>query len=349
MTKKIQILAIIAIVQVMLTVMIWFENGSIEGSTQQIHLLTFKPDEIDHIIIKSREQSVDLTKKDNQWQLLDGFPANQSQVDSLLRKLAGLKYGLPVATSANALERFKLSDNNFERQILLKKGNESVAHLFLGSGAGARLSHARNADQNSVFSVAMGSYDAPDDLDNWQDKSILQFEQDSVTAIELKDLLISLTTNKETEGIIDPKAEQKAEKETVWVMAKLADNEQLDQDKINNSLLELSQLRFNKVIATEKKAEFNLENPELRFVLSFKEHPKRSYLLSKIKDSEDYVLKVSDRDEYFQLASYTAKSILEKVNEKAWLVKPAEIAQSNLDYPTDKKASDGETVSNQSK
>ena len=62
-----------------------------------------------------------------------------------------------------------------------------------------------------------------------------------------------------------------------------------------------------------------LEKPILSLTLKQK-NAERHYQIGKQKDQDSYVLKVSDREEYFQLPTYTVKPLLENITQEKWLM-----------------------------
>jgi hypothetical protein len=307
MKTTIRILALIALVQTALIVTTWMGGSKLQSHTQGSQLLNFKTAELDSLLIKDNTNEVQLHKKDNKWLLADGFPADQKKVGTLLTKLSNLQYSLPVATSAQALSRFKVEKDNFERYLQLQGNNKTLAELYLGTGAGARNSHIRSGEQDSVYSAAIGSYDLPATADSWQDKEILQLDKADVTAIELGDLKL----------LRQPEADKK-EKSSLWQGASLPSGTTVNQQAVNGGLEKLVSLRFSKILGREEQPKYGLSEPVLTIKLLLKDGD-RTYNFGKIKDSEDICLKVSDRKEYFQLTSYHGKGILEQFKKDKML------------------------------
>ena len=316
MKRIIGILAVIALIQVALTVKTWMGAPELQSHSRGSQLLSFKTSDIDTLQIQDSKSEVQLKKEENKWILADGFPADVDKINGLLKKLSGLQYNLPVATSPKALARFKVAKDNFERHLQLMSNNKVMAELYLGTGAGARQSHVRSGQQESVYSVAMGSYDLPVTPEGWQDKKILQFKVADVTDMELEDLKLR---RKPDAG--------KKKGTPLWVDNSLPSGSAVNQQVANEGLSKLASLRFTRILGREEKPEYGLSEPLLTVNLIFKDGS-RLYTFSKIKDSEDICLKVSDRDEYFQLASYLAKPILEKITKKSLVTSdPASNAQ----------------------
>ncbi len=305
MKRTISILAVIAVIQIALTVKTWMGGSELQSHSSGSQLLSFTISEIDTLLIEDSSDSVQLKKKENKWLLADGFPADSKKVEALLTKLSGLKYNLPVATSPKALGRFKVAKDNFERHLQLLSNGKILAELYLGTGAGARQSHVRSGQQESVYNVAMGSYDLPNTPDAWQDKELLRFKVADVTAMEAADLKLQRKPD------VDKK-----EDILLWQDDSLSPDTTVNQQIVNESLDKLASLRFTKILGREEKPEYGFSEPLLTVKLLFK-NGSRLYKFAKMKDSEDICLKVSDRDEYFQLASYLAKPILEQITKES--------------------------------
>jgi len=307
MKIMISILAIVAVVQVGLAVWAFSGKTSLNDQAASSSLLTFDKAQVDRLVISDSEGSIELSKKEGKWLSSDDFPIEAGKVDTMLDKLSDLKFGLPIATSDDALGRFKVAEKDFERHLQLKKSDDTLAQIYVGSGAGARKSHVRNSDQDAVYTAAIGSYDIPASLDDWQDKGILLINSDTVKKIEVNGLTLDMVESSDVD-----------DKTKVWTVTDLEAGKVLDQQAVRDALSPLVNMRWNQILGKSAKPEYGLEKAKLALKLSH-EKGERSYLFGKLKDSEDYVLKVTDRPEYFQISSFTAKNIVEKMDKTKWL------------------------------
>ncbi len=313
MKTGIILLATLAAAQVALTVVTHSDNTEVASESVSGVLLEFDKAKVDQVSIQGVDGTVTLFKVNNGWQTADGFPANQSKVTALLDKLADLKHGLPVGVSEQALVRFKVAIDDYESRVQLKQGDEILADLYLGSGAGARQSHVRRQSDNVVYTTNIGVYDAPVDVGEWQDKTVLQLDENKVKSVELAGLKLERTSGSK-------------DSVTIWQAAVLPDGKLLNQAEVNAGLQPLWILRFAEVLGKEAKPEYGLESPALVLKLTY-DGGEREYRFGKMADSDDYVLKVSDRDEYFRVAGYGVKPLVEKSGADAWLLdeeKPVE-------------------------
>jgi len=307
MNKTIRVLAVLAVAQLILMTVIWSGESDLINQGENNILLAFNKAEIDHVLIKDGENEVNLTNNAGKWQTGDDFPADQNKVDKLLSTLETLKVGLPVTTSRGALQRFKVDVDDYERYVQLQKDGNTVAELYLGAGAGARQSHVRNGEQDTIYTVAIGSYDAPSKKEDWQDKSILELDNKNVKGIELAGLKLQLNNTTDNKDVA-----------IQWEAKSLAEDKLVNQNAINESLPKLLALSIDNVLGKEIKPEYGLETPLLEIKLVFT-GGERQYQFGKLKDEDSYVLKVSDRDEYFKIASFIGKPVIEEISSEKWL------------------------------
>ena len=308
MKTIITILAVVAVAQVALAVWVFSGKTSLNDQAADSSLLAFEKTQVDQLVITDGDEPVELSKKDGKWLTAGDFPIEEGKVDTMLTKLSDLKFGLPVATSETALSRFKVAEKDFERHIQLKKSGDTVAEIYVGSGAGARKSHVRNGSQNAVYTAAIGSYDIPASLDDWQDKGLLLLNTDDVKKLELAGMTLEKVKADDSD---DDKAME-------WKATNLDAGKTLDQQALNDAVSPLVSMRFNKVLGKDSKPDYGLEKAELELKLTH-DKGERAYRFGKIKNTEDYALKVSDRPEYFQVSSFTAKNIIEKLDKAKWL------------------------------
>ena len=178
MEKTIRILAIVLVAQLLLAVGMSLTGPNLAAAHPDTPLFTLGDQPVDHLTIEGPDSArVVLAKQGEGWVLPDngGYPADKMRVDTLLSRLEGLQRGLPVATTSGALKRFKVSDESFERRVVLAHGDDTLATLYLGSSPGMHHVHARSSKDDAVYAVDFAVYEAPDKAADWEDKAILQF------------------------------------------------------------------------------------------------------------------------------------------------------------------------------
>jgi hypothetical protein len=78
------------------------------------------------------------------------------------------------------------------------------------------------------------------------------------------------------------------------------------------------------VLGKEKKPEFRQDTPDFIISLGLKTDQEIVYSISKSADESHYVLKSSDQENYYQMASYLMSPILETTFEQLVQAKQAD-------------------------
>jgi hypothetical protein len=326
MQKTVKILAVLLAAQLLLAAGIGLTGRSISAGNEPVSLLEFDGEEVNRITLEGPDDAkVTLEKEGGTWVLPDvaDFPVNSDKVKQLFDRLKALRSGAPVATSRSARERFKVSDEVFERRITLSSGDETLAQLYLGSSPGMRLIHARNEASDAIHAVKMAAYDVPMKAEDWEDKSILTLLKSNIAAIDVSGLRIQRSSAETGQD----KAADESSPQPTWKTEGIDEGKALKTEAADKLAGLLAELRFERVLGQEAKKEYGLNDPVLTITLTQKGGAKLTYQLGKAKEKEEYTLKVSNRPEYFRLASYKAKQLIESASLENLTEKIAEKAK----------------------
>lgn len=179
MNYRIGLLAGIALAQIMIIALVLLLEN--DDPRQVPSWLDLQDREVTRFSITDGDAEVTMTETDGLWSAIAAdqqVPADGDKVAQLLDKLAGLSAPWPVATSAASAERFEVTDDSFQRRLALYTGDEEVALIFLGTSPGFERVHARRADSDEIFSVALSNYELPVTIDGWLDKGLLGMSED---------------------------------------------------------------------------------------------------------------------------------------------------------------------------
>jgi hypothetical protein len=151
-------------------------------------LLTFDASAVDRIDIdEGGANSVSLAKRDGAWVVpsMADFPADGPRVTAFLSKLASLKKGWAAATSAEAAERFKVTDDAHVRRIVLRKGEATVGELWLGTAPSFRQVHARAGGDSNIYNAAFSIYEVGARGEDWMNRNVLSIPDDKIASISI--------------------------------------------------------------------------------------------------------------------------------------------------------------------
>ena len=171
MMNKTTLAFALAIQLALVAVLLAVRSGDVEVPAP---FLSFDAETVDSLSVGNAEGQVALSKSGGAWLLPDGAPADSSKVEDVIGKLADAAPGWPVATTASAAERFEVVEDDHQRQLVLKAGDETVADIYLGTSPGYRKTHARRSDDDDVYAIIFSNYEAGIKASDWLDKSLLR-------------------------------------------------------------------------------------------------------------------------------------------------------------------------------
>ncbi|ABK42900.1 conserved hypothetical protein [Magnetococcus marinus MC-1] len=304
MARNIRILALLLAAQMGLALVLLGSGPSLQAVNPNTPLLNLGEGELDELLIEGDDHSQLLLKKqDGLWRLPDhhNYPAEQGDVTALLSQLKSLSHGTPMATSDAALERFKVADTHFNRRITLKRQQQVVAVLYLGSGQGARNSAAHVEGQPGIFNVAIALHQVPQTAKAWQDKTLLQIPAGEIMQIATHGLTLQRQP-------VDK--EDKAAKPS-WQATGLQAGETVNSTAVESLSTKLATLRIEELLGVTDQPAYGLDKPVWQATLTRQGQPPLIYQLGHQSEPNSYTLKRSDRPEYFKLPTYLAESLIE--------------------------------------
>lgn len=167
-------------VQLILVIALFMHGQSGAEFDQEKALVSVELDKVDKIeIYQSADKRLDVIKDNAVWRLPDygDLPATTKRVDEILDKISAAKTGWPVVSSSSGQKRFEVSDDNYQRKIVLYKEAEPVETFYLGTSPGYRSVHLRREGEGDVFSVKLAAHDFPLDAVDWFDTMILKVDE----------------------------------------------------------------------------------------------------------------------------------------------------------------------------
>jgi len=288
MKKAIALLSILLLGQVGLSLYIYAPHGPSEGSNP--NLLAFKSDQVDTILIEDdQKHQVTLSHQGDHWSVTnaDNFPADETAVANLLSRLGKLKAGWPVATTAEAADHFKVSDQTFVRRLSLNHGDQTLTRLYLGGSPGIRKIYARADGHTDIHSVLFNAFDANAKVDDWIDKHPFKVPEPKISAVHLPGL--KLERNDKGLALDD-----------------LKDGEESNGDETAALVEYLADIPIVGLAGKDDKTD---KDGGLEFSLTIQGEGKRDYRFLKMSQGVDYLADVTGRNRRFIVSASTVDHI----------------------------------------
>lgn len=268
-------------------------RGRLAPSAADTPLLAFDPAGISTIRIEDGEgAAVTLERRDKQWVLADpeGFPSADGKADALIAKLHELRRPLPTATSEGALKRFRLADDAFERRVTLGSDGKAVATLLLGDSPGFKRLFARPAGETAVYDLELPLLDVSSGPEDWLARDQLRLDQEKITGVSTAD----------------------------WTLAKQGDGWRLegaeaavDDNAVSGLIGRVANLGYRGVLSAAEAAGREQDEPVLDLTIELSGGEKRAYRISRVPDSDDYLLKDADRPFVFKLSKLDLEGVID--------------------------------------
>jgi hypothetical protein len=355
MQRSIPLLAVILAVQLGLAGLLAVRRNPLAATTPQTPLVSADVENVDHMIIEGMPAAgasadsarVELAKKDGKWTLPQYFnaPADKFKLNSLLDELAGLKRGLPIATSSSALKRFKLVDGDFERRLVLSRAGKTLDTVYFGSSAGVRRTDARTDKDRAVYSVDLATYELPTQSSDWLDADLLQRDPTSVTELDVRGAASTPTFKLVRQAkAATPAAAGAAPAKTAvapapaaapapgaapaapaspaapaaattdtWSDSSLPAGQQIDSAHAGTLAQNVAELHVSAILGTQDQPQWQQQHALLTLGIKDSKHPEQieTWTVSKPASGDYYVLKSSAQPYYFQLTAAAGKQLID--------------------------------------
>jgi hypothetical protein len=293
------ILAGVLVVQVAAALALMSNRSDLSAFQAQEPLLAFDAARIDLVAIdETGGGSVTLARRDGKWIVPSqaDFPADGAKVEGLLSKLAGLKAGWPAATSDEAAQRFKVTDKDHERRIVLSGGGKQIGAILVGTSPSFRQAHARVDGSSTIHNVAFASHEAGARADEWMSHEMLDIAQDKIASISVGDLNL--------EG-----------KDGQFTVVGLAQGDKALDAQVRGLVAAVAHPSFDVVQGKGKEALEKLDNPDIQITLKKTDGGQVSYKYKKEGDGAAYVFASSAQDFVFRVAGRTIEPIVQAKRE----------------------------------
>jgi uncharacterized protein DUF4340 len=280
LNRAIVTLSLVLAIQLAMTVVVYWPQDVLTDAVAGTQLLPYSPDTIDEIYVadENGDEAI-LLKMDQQWILPDlaGLPIDSAMVDKLFSGLSDGDSKWPVATTIAARQRFQVAAYHFQRRITVISQGELLGSVYLGTSPGFRKVHARNDNQEAIYSIPFNNFDAPADSAGWLDKTLLQTA--SAQAVEIGGA--SLTRREEQ-----------------WVSST---GGAIDQRELAALQLGLEAIQVNGIADEDMQRTLAIAAPELTLQILADDH-KRTLQLFTV--GEHHYAKSDRYDFFFTLSAY---------------------------------------------
>jgi hypothetical protein len=326
MKRTIQILAALLVIQLALTVFIFWPqdtaqaiNGSLipDFSAENVASLT---------ILDGEDNTLTIAKVNDAWVLPEAgeFPINSEKVESLLEALAGVEANRLVTLTEASHKRLQVNQEDFNRLVEITMDDGTQHQLYIGSSAGVGATHIRLDDQPEVFLSEIEAFEANPQVSAWIDTLYQTVNIDEVIALTLENEQGTFAFEKEGDA---------------WRMVNLAAEEVFDATKLDSLLNQAAAVRMTEPLGTVEAETYNLQAPQATLSLTtLINNEEKTYTLQiGAQIDNGYVVKSSESPYYVKINEISANNFLEKSQVDFLIAPPVEDIESTTVIPAEEE------------
>ena len=185
-------LALVLAFQIVLILLIRSPFGADDGLLQTRPFLPeaegLEPRRVE--LLGDDEARLTLEREGDDWFVAeaDGFPADDSKVETLIADLAELEVRQPVVKSARYHDSFRVDDDDFAGRVQIwGQGDDPQVDLFLGTSTAYQVTPARRAEDDAVYEISgLAAYQVSPDAAAWIDKELVDLNEAALTAVRVE-------------------------------------------------------------------------------------------------------------------------------------------------------------------
>ncbi|MDQ4077010.1 MAG: DUF4340 domain-containing protein [Chloroflexota bacterium] len=302
MEKRNQYLTALLVVQLALAVLTFWPRSATSEAAAGPLLDDFEAGEVTAFTVSDADGNrIELAREGDEWVLpeADDFPANSSQVETFLGKVAKLQKNRLVTQTEGSHARLMVAEDEFERLVELRLEDGNTERLFIGSSGGPSATHVRLANEPEVYLTGdLAVWDANTQPGSWVDTTYVSVPLTETVGLTLQNTNGTFEFSKEGES---------------WTMEGLDEDETFNEEALTSMLGQITSLQMVRPLGKTEDASYGLDDPRAEAILET-EAGEMYTLAIGAEDSEDLtaVAKWSESPYYVRISDATANSLVDK-------------------------------------
>jgi len=255
MKRHNQILAAVLVVQIVLSVVVFWPKSEASAESEPLFPGLEAGDIVALTITDADDNRVTLRQAAGDWVLpdADDYPAQADKITPLREKIVGLTTGRLVTRTDASHKRLQVHPGDFVRRIDFETADGTEQTVYLGSSPRYGTIHFRVDGQSEVYLTSdITTYEANATAGSWVDTTYLNVIQDDVTGMTLENGHGTFTFTREG-------AEEAAS--STWTMEGLAADETLDEARVSTLLRQATLVNIISPLGKADQPTYGMDEP----------------------------------------------------------------------------------------
>ena len=320
MTRSQKILSLVALVQLILVVVVFWPRNTGVVEAQPL-LADFSADSVTTLTVEDSDGNIaELERAETGWVVTgtDGFSADISKVNTLLSDLEALSTGRVVAETASSHARLQVADDDFNRKVTLTHdGSEEI--ILIGSQASGSATHMRHADTDTVYLTnGISPFEVNAPINTWIEPTYVNHNADDIDRFQLENANGSFEFARDEDGN--------------WTWADLPEGGELDASQINLLVSRFTTVRMTRPLGKTSQAAYGLDTPQATVQAILSDGSDVSFAVGAEDADGTFFAKYSESDFYVTVAAFTVEAMVGHSAEN-FIIEPTPDATENNETP----------------
>jgi hypothetical protein len=312
-----RILAGILVLQIILSVVVFWPRSAVTGASEPLFPDLEAGDIAALSIVDADGNSIVLRQVSGDWVLpdADDYPAQADKITPLLDKIVGLTTGRLVTRTDASHKRLQVAPDDFVRRIDFEAAGGAKHALYLGSSPTYGATHFRVGGQSETYLTSdISTWEAKADAASWVDTAYLSVPQDDITKMTLENSNGTFTFVKGDEDN--------------WAMDGLAADETLDESKVTTLIQRAATVSMIQPLGKEEQAAYGMDEPNAMVTLETGDRTITLRVGAQDTTDNSYVVISSESPYYVRVSEYSVKDFVEKAHDDFLQLPPTPIPEA---------------------
>jgi hypothetical protein len=320
MKRHNQILAAVLVIQITLSIVVFWPKSAATGASEPLFPDLQAGDILALTIADADGNSIVLRQVTGSWILpgADDYPAQADKITPLLDKIVGLTTGRLVTRTDASHKRLQVAPDDFVRRIDFETAGGTKHTLYLGSSPRYGATHFRVEGQSETYLTDdIPTWDTNATAASWVATAYLSVPQDDITKMTLENTNGTFTFAKDDEGN--------------WTMDGLAADETLDETKVTDSIRRAASVNMTSPLGKEKLAAYGMDEPNAVVTLETADKTITLRVGAQNPADNSYVVISSESPYHVRVSEFSVKDLVEKTRDDFLQVPPTPTPEGDTD------------------
>jgi len=141
------------------------------------------------IEISNIKDTLRLSKKDNEWMMVEPFeyPVSEQQIKQIFAKVLPVQTSnLPISENENSFDTYKVTSSQGTGIKFYDENDKLLDGAIIGKSSSSGSTPARRPDENKIYKLEENiSYLISTDTNSWREKTILEIDKSNISKISV--------------------------------------------------------------------------------------------------------------------------------------------------------------------